>query len=452
MKNTKTISQPLFSNRALVSLAVPIVLDALLAIAAGIADSAMVSSAGKEAVSAVSLIDSLNLIFIVMFNAVTTGGVVVTSQYIGKGDIERAKSSANQLLYGSTGIALFLMTVLLMFIPETISIVYGNLDPLVFENAKSYFFWTLIGYPFFAIGSSATSLLRAQARSSLALWLTGAVNIFNVIGNAILIYGFGLGVTGAAISTTLARVIWAVAGLWILHNKGLKVHFEKLLKFRFDFDIMRRVMKIGVANGLENGLFQGGKILVASLISSFGTVAIAANSVGNTLCNIGWTTVGSFGTVLLTVVGQCMGAGEKEQAKMYTKKLVSFCILLTVILFGSVAIFRHQLVSIFDLDPVSLAESAKITGIGALLTIASVYAWSFVPVASFRAAGDVRYAIILAVASMFTFRVGLSYALDAFFGMGLVGVWIGMWADWTCRTLFNFFRFRSGKWLTKKVI
>ena len=211
-------------------------------------------------------------------------------------------------------------------------------------------------------------------------------------------------------------------------------------------------MKIGVANGLENGLFQAGKLLVASLVSTFGTVAIAANSVGNTLCNIGWTTVGSFGTVLLTVVGQCMGAGEKEQAKMYTKKLVNFCILLTVVLFGSVAIFRYPLVSIFDFDPEALAESAKITGIGALLTIASVYAWSFVPVAAFRAAGDVKYAIILAVSSMFTFRVGLAYALDYFFGMGLVGVWIGMWGDWTCRTIFNFFRFRSGKWLTKKVI
>ena len=442
----------MFSNSQLVALAVPIVIDALLAIAAGLVDSAMVSSAGEAAVSGISLVDSLNLMFILLFNAVTTGGVVVTSQYIGSRNIERAKCSANQLLYGSTAMATFLMLVLIFFIPQTITLVYGALEADVFESAKIYFFWTLIGYPFFAIGSSCTALLRAQAKSSLALWITGGVNILNVIGNAILIYGLDMGVAGAAISTTFARLVWAAAGLIILHNKELTVHFENLLKFKLDFDILKRVMTIGGANGLENGLFQAGKLLVASLVASFGTIAIAANSVANTLCNIGWTTVGSFGTVLLTVVGQCMGAKETEQAKMYTKKIVNFCIILVFVLFGSVFLFRNQLVQIFDFGEEALRESARITGIGALLTIASVYSWSFIPVAAYRAAGDTKYAVILAVSSMFTFRVGLSYLLGHFFNMGLVGVWIGMWGDWTCRTIFNVIRYRSGKWLEKKVI
>ncbi|MBE6911422.1 MAG: MATE family efflux transporter [Ruminococcaceae bacterium] len=450
--NNSLQNKLLFSNRALFSLAIPIIIDSLLAIAAGIADSSMVSSAGEVAVGAVSLVDSLNLMFILMFNAITTGGVVVTSQYIGSGNLDKAKVSANQLLYSSTAIATLLMAVLLLFIPQVISLVYGNLEPALFENSKTYFFWTLLGYPAFAIGSSCTALLRAQARSSTALWLATAVNVLNVIGNAILIYGFDLGVAGAAISTTFARVLWAVAGLMLLHSKSLKVHFENLLKFKLDFDIMRRVMNIGVTNGLENGLFQAGKLLVASLVSTFGTIAIAANSVANTLCNIGWTTVGCMSTVLLTVVGQCMGAGEKEQAKMYTKKLVNVDIIMTVVVFGSVFLLREPLVSIFDFEEAALKESAYITGAGALLTIFSIYAWSFVPVAAFRAAGDTKYAVILAVSSMFTFRVGLSYALDHFFGMGLLGVWIGMWGDWTCRSIFNFFRFRSGKWLEKKVI
>lgn len=442
----------MFSNRALVSLSVPIVIDTLLAIAAGIVDSAMVSSAGEAAVSGISLVDSLNLMFILIFNAVTTGGVVVTSQYIGSRNTERAKQSANQLLVSSTAIAAVLMAGLLCFIPQTITLVFGEIEADVFESAKTYFFWTLLSYPFFAIGSSCMALLRAQAKSSLALWLAGSINILNVIGNAILIYGFDMGVAGAAISTTFARIVWAVGGLIVLHNKNLTVYFEGLLRFRPDWDILKRVLTIGGANGLENGLFQAGKLLVTSLVASFGTIAIAANSVANTLCNIGWSTVGAFGTVLLTVVGQCMGAGETEQAKSYTKKICNFCIILTVILFGGVFLFRHQLVSIFDFSEEALEYSAYITGAGALLTIASVYSWSFVPVAGFRAAGDTKYAVILAVASMFTFRVGLSYLLGHFFEMGLIGVWIGMWGDWTCRTIFNLFRYRSGKWLTKKVI
>ena len=215
---------------------------------------------------------------------------------------------------------------------------------------------------------------------------------------------------------------------------------------------MRRVLNIGASNGLESGLFQCGKILVASLVSSFGTIAIAANSVASTLCNIGWTTVCSFGTVLLTVVGQCMGAGEPEQAKMYTKKMTNFCHILVFVLFGSVFLFRNQLVTMFSFGAEALEYSAYITGFGAILTIFSIYAYSFVPTSAFRAAGDIRFTVILAVASMFTFRVGLSYLLGGVFKMGLAGVWIGMWADWVCRSLFNFIRFRSEKWLSKKVI
>lgn len=454
MKNTNTprLSEPMFSNRQLLSLALPIVLDTLLAIAAGIVDSAMVSSAGEAAVSGISLVDSLNLMFILIFNAVTTGGVVVTSQYIGSGNIEKAKQSANQLLVSSTLIAVVLMAGLLCFIPQMITLVFGKIEADVFESAKTYFFWTLLSYPFFAIGSSCMALLRAQAKSTLALFLAGSINILNVIGNAILIYGLDMGVAGAAISTTFARVVWAVGGLIILHNKSLTVHFKGLLKFRPDWDILKRVLTIGGANGLENGLFQAGKLLVSSLVASFGTIAIAAHSVANTLCNIGWSTVGAFGTVLLTVVGQCMGAQEKEQARMYTKKICNFCIVLTVVLFGSVFLFRHPLVSIFDFSEEALEYSAYITGAGALLTIASVYSWSFVPVAAYRAAGDTKYAVILAVASMFTFRVGFSYLLGHFFNMGLIGVWIGMWGDWFCRTIFNVIRYRSGKWLNKKVI
>ena len=445
-------SRPMFSNRALVSLSVPIVIDAVLAIFTGMVDTAMVSSAGEAAVGAISLMDQLFLLLVTIFSAIAAGGVVITAQYIGSGDLKKARTSANQLLYASTAIALFILLAAVGFIPQIIRLVYGNLETAVFENAKDYFFYVLLGMPFLAMANACTALLRTMQRSKLAMLLALGANVINIIGNAVLIYGFKMGAAGAAIATTFSRIVWCAVTMYFMHKKSLPVYFENLLKFRLDFDVMGRVMKIGTANGLESGLFQVGKLLVASLISSFGTLAIAANSVANTLCNIGWTIVGSFGTVLLTVVGQCIGANEQEQARYYTKKILILGHILVFTLFGSVFLLRHQLVRMFDFGPEALELAAYYTGAGAFLTMCAFYGSAFLPVAAFRSAGDVRYAVVMAVSTMFIFRVGLSYLLNAVTDLGLMCVWLGMFADWCCRTVLNTIRFRSGKWLHKKLI
>ena len=445
-------SRPMFSNRALVSLSVPIVIDAVLAIFTGMVDTAMVSTAGEAAVGAISLMDQLFLLFVTAFSALASGGVVITAQYIGSGDLKKARTSANQLLYASTAMALLITVAAIGFIPQIIRLVYGQLEEAVFENAKAYFFYVLLGMPFLAMASSCTALLRAMGRSKLALVLAIGANMVNIAGNATLIYGFRLGAAGAAISTTTSRILWCIAAMCFMHSRKLPVYFEKLLKFRLDLDVMRRVLKVGTANGLESGLFQVGKLLVASLISSFGTLAIAANSVANTLCNIGWTIVGSLGTVLLTVVGQCIGAGEQEQARRYARKILVLGHILVFVIFGSVFLLRHQLVRLFDFGPEALELAAYYTGAGALLTMCALYGSAFLPVAAFRSAGDVRYAVIMAVSTMFIFRVGLSYLLNSVTELGLMCVWLGMFADWLCRTVLNTLRFRSGKWLHKKLI
>ena len=224
------------------------------------------------------------------------------------------------------------------------------------------------------------------------------------------------------------------------------------LKFRLDFDVMRRVLRIGAVNGMDNSLFYVGKILITSLLSTFGTVAIAANSVANTINNIGWTIVGSFGFVLLPVVGQCVGAAQPEQAKQYVKKLLSAATVIMLTLFTTVFLLRNQLVRIFDFSEEALAASAYYTGVMALSSIFSLYSFAFVPVHEFRAAGDIRYPSILSLSSMFAFRVGLSYVLYWIWpDMGLMCVCIAQWADWLFRAVMNLFHYRSGKWLKKSL-
>lgn len=449
---SKKLGQPMFTARQLVSLSVPIILDAVLGISAGMADAAMVSSAGEAAVSGVALVDQLFLLLILAYSALATGGVIVTAQCIGSRDYKKAKTSANQLLYAVTSVSLVVTLLAICFIPQILRLVYGELEAEVLKHAKAYFFYAMLGMPFLAIGSSSAALLRTMSHSKLALVLTGGVNVLNIICNAILIYGFKMGAAGAAIATSFSRVVWAVLSLIILHNKALPVYFENLLKFKIDWDIMKKVLRIGAANGVEGAMFQAGKLLTASLISSFGTLMIAANYVASTLCNVGWTIVSSLGTVLMTVVGQCIGADEHVQAKNYTKKFLILSQIFVLVLFGSAFLLRNQLVRLFDFEADSLQVAAYYTGVGTLCTILAFYGNAFVPVAAFRSAGDVRYAMILTVGSMFTFRVGVSYLLSYLFELGLLSVWIGMWADWFFRAVMNSIRFRSGKWIHKKLV
>ena len=444
---------PLFTNKMLFAMTVPIVLDSLLAIVAGMVDSAMVSSAGEAAVSAVSLVDAINLLFVATFSGMANGGSVVTSQYVGKQDYKNASTSANQLLYVCTAIGLFLMTVLLCLRIPMLKLVYSDVDPDVFNNCKIYFLFTLLGYPFFAVGAASGAVLRSMGKNRQAVTITIAYNVLNVIGNAILIFGFHLGVAGAAISTTVSRMVYAFVGYWLAHNKKLPAHFENVRKLRLNFDVMKRVVRIGAVNGMETSLFYVGKILVTSLISSLGTVAIAANSVANTINNIGWTIVGSLGMVLLPVVGQCIGAGEPEQAKRNMKKLLMVGTVLMLVLFTMIYFLRNQLVLLFDFGEEALQASAYYTGVMALLSIFSLYSCAFVPIHAFRAAGDIRYTSSVSLSSMFIFRVLSSYVLYWCFPQwGLLCVCIGQWADWFFRSTMNVIHYFRGKWLKKCLV
>ena len=441
-----------FTTGALISLAVPIVLEAVLMIITGMIDSVMVSSAGTAAVSGIALVDPLMVLVAVSFYAIAAGGAAVTSQYIGSRDMEKAKTSARQLLYLTLFVILSICFVIFWFVPQILKLVYGVIEQAVFENAKAYFYFCLPGLPFLATATVCTALMRCMGKSKLAFYLAIGASLVNIAGNAVLIYGFELGAAGAAIATTFSRAVWAVVTMIILHDKKLPVYFEKLLRFELDFSIMGRVMKIGAANGLESGLFEVGRVLVGRLVASFGTVFIAAQYVASTICNIGWNMVCSLGTVLLFVVGQCIGAGKPEQAKSYSKKMIVIGNIMVLVYFGLVFLLRQPLASLFDFEQETLSVAGRFTGLGALVAIVTFYGCAFVPVSAFRAAGDVKYSVTLAIFSMFAFRVGLSYLLNALLDLGLYSVWIGMGVDWIFRSVHNIIHFHRGKWLTKKLI
>ncbi len=443
---------PMFSNRALINLGVPIALNSLMAIFMGMADSVMVSSAGVAAVSAVSLVDAVNNVFTTSFDAIPIGGSIVTSQYIGARQYEKAKESVRQILYSGVMIALVCMTLLLCFRKQVLNLIYGTIEQDVFDHAVTYFTLTLISFPFLVTGCTATATLRAMAKSRQAVTITITVNLLNVVGNAILIYGFKMGVAGAAISTTFGRIVWCIWGLLAMRSKKLPMQIKNIFPIRVNWDTMKRVLRVGTTSGMENGLFYVGRLAVSSLVASLGTIYVAAYSLASTLNNFGWVMLGTFTTTSMTVVGQCVGAGEKGQAKQNAKKLLMASTVTMLATFSLVFLFRNQLVRLYDLTPEELDVAAYYTGVAALLTIFTGYSMSFVPMGMFRAAGDIRYPMAVTLTTMAVFRVGLSYLLCLGFGLGLMGVWLGMAADWLCRTILNTIHFCRGKWLDKKLI
>ena len=450
--NTLNQRGPLFTNRALINLGLPIALSSLMSIVMGAADTVMVSAAGATAVSAVSIVDAINNVFTTAFDAIPIGGSVVTSQYIGAREYEKAKESVRQILYSGIVIATLCMVVLLCFRKQVLNLIYGTIDEDVFRQAVIYFTITLVSFPFMVTGCTATATLRAMAKSRQAVTITISANLLNIAGNAILVYGFKMGVAGAAISTVCGRILWCVWGLLMLRNKKLPVHLDKVFPLRVNWDIMKRVLRVGVSNGFENGLFYIGRLAVSSLIASLGTIYIAAYSLASSINNLGWVMASAFKTTAMTVVGQCIGAGEKEQAKQNAKKLLCWSTIMMVVIFSLVFLFRRQLVRLYRLTPEELEVAAYYTGVAAILTIVSVYSMAFTPIGIFRAAGDIRYPVILATTTMVVFRVGLSYVLCLGFHMGLLGIYLGMATDWFCRTVFNTIHFCRGKWLDKKLI
>ncbi len=438
----------LFSNKDLAKIVFPLFVEQLLAVTIGMLDSMMVSSVGEAAVSGVSLVDTVNLLLSYIFSALATGGTVICSQFLGRREYDNARNSAKQLLYSITCTAMIITTVVLIVRKPLLSLVFGKVGSDVMGHAQIYFLFTALSYPFLALYNGGAALFRSMGNSRVSMVASIIMNLLNVAGNAILIFVFHLGAAGAAISTLFSRIVGSAIMTGLLHNKNNIIFIEKLLSFRPDFKIIKSILGIGIPSGMENGMFQFGKILTQSLISTMGTAVIAANAVAGTMASFQYAVGGAISLTLVTVVGRCVGADEKGQAKKYVWKLmgVEYIALLAVALF--LIVFGRPIISAYNLSDVSSEMTYNLIFLHSFFNI-TVWAIAFSLPNAFRAASDVRFTMVISIASMWIFRVGLSYVLAQCFGLGIYGVWYAMFADWLFRAMLFAIRFLSGKWLTK---
>lgn len=445
------MEQRLFSRSDLKKLIIPLMIEQTLAISIGLFDTLMVSSCGEAAVSGVSLVDSISVLLIQILSALATGGAVVCSQYIGKKMPERAKLSAGQLMLIMLVSAGTVMIVVLFLHKFLLRWIFGQIEADVMASAEIYFIISAISYPFLGVYNAGAALFRAIGNSKISMYTSLVMNVVNISGNALLIFGFGMGVAGAATATLVARVISALVMVALLLKKDNPLCIATPGCMRPQRDVIGKILKIGIPSGVENGMFQIGKLLVSSLTATFGTAAIAANAVANSVAGFANIPGIAVGLAMVTVIGRCIGAGEKEQAKYYSKRLMGLSyggmMIADIILLLAV----RPIVSCFALS--AEANEIAIQLLTCFAVCASlIWPMSFTLPNALRAAGDAKYTMEVSVFSMWVFRVASSYFFADTMGLGVLGVWIGMYVDWVFRSILFIIRYISGKWLEKRVV
>ena len=416
----------------------------------GMADSMMVSNVGAAALSGVSLVDSINNLVVQAFNAMATGGVIICSTYYGQRDIKRANESARQVILVSAFISFILMFICMAFRLQLLNTIFGKIEKDVMDAASIYFLLTIISYPGISLAAAGSAIFRAQGNTRLPMNVAIISNILNVAGNAVLIYGFGMGVYGAAIATMSSRIFSAVVLLALLRRDKQEIFIREYHKIRPDFPKIRKILAMGIPNGIENSMFQFGKLAIQSSVSLLGTAAIAAQSMTNIFENVNGVAGIGVGIGLMTIVGQCLGAGRKDEAIYYTKKMIGW---------GYIAILSSCLLTYAISRPVvylaGMEEESAALCIYMLgwITIVKPILWplSFVTPYAMRAAGDVKFSMLIATLTMWLCRVTLATFLIRVVGIGAMGVWIGMFCDWGIRGVIFTLRFRSRKWIHKVV-
>lgn len=441
----------MFTPSALRQLIIPLILEQLLAMMVGLAATVMITRVGESAVSGVSLVDSLNNLIISVLSALCTGGAVVCAQYLGRREAVPARASARQLFYIAILFASALGAVLLIQPSFFVRIIFGSVDSAVLSSAKTYLTYSALSYPFLAVYNACAALFRSMGNSRVSLLASLVMNIVNVAINVLLIYEMNLGVTGAGIATLLSRVVAAAIMLLLIRNQHNPIFLRDLWRVRFDGSLVRSILSVGIPTGFENGLFNFGKLLVQALIASLGTSAIAANAILGSISNIAIVPGLGLSLAIITVFGQCVGAGDYEQAVGYLKKLMITTIFAMTITNLPLLFLARPIVGLFPLSTEAFDIAVQVLPIFAITTI-FFWPFSFAFPNALRAAGDARFTMIVSASTMWIVRFGLSYVFVRFLGLGVPGIWYCMIIDWVVRSILFAFRYRSGKWRTKCVI
>lgn len=439
-----------FDGKALWALLIPVMAEQFLNSFMGMADTMMISRVGGAAISAVSLVDSINNLVIMVFNALAAGGTILCSQYIGKKDIAESNKAAQQLAFAVAVISSALMALCLLLNYPILRITFGSIEEDVMSYSRQYFYLTALSFPFLALSQAGSAFFRAGGNSRFPMTVSVISNCLNIFGNAIFIFVFRWEVVGAALSTLLSRVFLCLVIFYSLRKPKQPIVLTNYLMIRPDLVMIRKILGVGIPSGIENGMFQFGKLAISSSVSTLGTTAIAAQAMAVILENLNGMAALGIGVGMMTVVGQCIGAGKIQEARYYIWKLSGYAEIAVIISCAVLLALTKPILWIAGME----AESASMClSMMIFISIMKPIVWTpaFLPGYGLRAAGDVKFSMIVSSCTMWLCRVTLATVLIRFFGFGPIGVWIGQITDWAIRSVIFTLRYHGNKWERLKV-
>lgn len=451
-------SELLFSNKDLLKITIPMFLQQVLNFTVGMINTMMVSSAGEAAVSGVSLVNTLDNVLIVFFTSLVTGGSVIVAQVLGTKKTNQISDVAKQLIYAATIVSVLLTAVVWTFKTPILNMLFGDAEADVMANAMSYFSIVSLSFPLLAITEAVGACFRASGNAFISLMTSLFINVFVICGNSVFVIGLGMGAKGTALATFFARFLGAFILLILIHRKKYLVHVEKLFHYRPNFRIVKNILHIGIPNGVENTLFQFGRLLTQSLIAMLGTTIIASNAVALNVVQFQYSVNGAFLACMIPIVGRCIGAKRIDQAKYFSRKLLLLEYIVLAIVSVGILVFIDPLMALYNISPEGVEISKQLIISHALVAMA-IYPLGFLTPAIFQAASDVRFTMVVSMLSMWGLRVALAYflALETVsvfglftisgLGLGIWGVWIAMLSDWAFRAVVYMIRYLTGRWL-----
>ena len=454
----KAIHQTIqFDRKFLIKLVMPLIIEQVLAVSVGMADMIMVSGAGETAVSGVSLVNTISNLLIYVFTALATGGAVVASQAIGAKRKDTANTVSNQLILICFVVALVITALCLSLNRQILQLIYGSVEKAVMDQAVIYFYITALSFPFISVYYGSTALFRSMGNSNLSMTVSAIMNILNIIGNAIFVFGFGMGIAGVGYATLISRAVAGIVVVFMLRNQKRDLHIDKYLRLGWNWNIQKKILTLGIPSGIDSAMFQIGKLFTQALIASFGTASIAANATASTIELLATIPASATGLAITTIVGQCVGAGDYGAAMDYTKKLLKWAYIMLWIENIFIVLLTPTIAGWYHLSE----EGDRLARMLMYFHSASCVlmwpcAWTLQSV--LRASGDVKYLMTASILIMWVFRIGFAYLLTylnrllGFIIPGVLCVWIAMIIDWFARCVSNIWRIKSGRWMKKAVV
>ena len=446
---SKKFDSPLFDTKQIFSMLMPLIMDSFFVCAIGILTTAMISSSSQESVSAVSLVSPLYMMIYAVYNAISAGGTVVVAQFKGKGDVEKMKRAAGQLMVATPLSALIACVILVVFADPLVHTLFGGVGEAVLAKAEQYLIGIAISMVFLAVYMSGFAVFRGLGETKLCLRLTVIINLLHFVASFVFINLMQLDIMGSALALNLARFVGGAAAIWMLLSPKSILRVEKRHILPLDKKILKEIFRIGIPYGMEQLFMNGGAMIVQIYIAQLGAVSVAANAVANSTFSLLYAAPGAVATLAVTVIGQCIGSGDKALARRYGKSMIWLCTALTVV---SLAVGLPLMPLILKMYQ---APDNTVSVIYSVLAIAAVCMPFFWPVSNIlpavmRSAGDASYASYFSLVTMWAVRVALGYVIAVWRELGIQGVWIGMCVEWAVKTMAFWRRFKGDKWLSHK--